>query len=268
MSRALRTLAECVPFSRSPGRWIVVLVCYLDDSGKDPQNRCTTLAGYVARDTEWAAFERDVEPWFTEFGVKTLHAKDLHDTAGEFEGWSILKKQAFVSRICQARNPHAIKGISVGTVKDKYDMWRASSNKTITLTPYAFSFNAILDHLLRDTEVGRLAHTEGMRFVIELGHENNPDALRAFNDVRAKFDMANVLRDITFVGKDDCRAIQLADLWAFYSRRGHEKLLRASESGKESYEVDTMERLIVEGMTHWGFIPNSFGDPVISVSLP
>lgn len=237
-----------------------MLVCYLDDSGKDPQNRCTTLAGYVARDTEWVAFEQDVETWFTEFGVRALHAKELHDTLGEFAGWPVLKKQAFVSRICQARNPHAIKGVSVGTAKDKYAAWRRSSGKTGILTPYAFSFNAILDHLLRDTEAGRLAHAEGMRFVIELGHENNPDAVRVFQEVREKLGLADVLRDITFVSKNDCRAIQLADLWAFYSRRGHEKLLRASESGKDTYEADTMERLIVEGMTHWGFVPNSFDD--------
>jgi hypothetical protein len=30
-----------------------VLICYLDDSGKDPQNPITTLAGYVARDAAW-----------------------------------------------------------------------------------------------------------------------------------------------------------------------------------------------------------------------
>jgi hypothetical protein len=34
-----------------------VLTCYLDDSGKDPQSPITTLAGYVAPDTEWPIFE-------------------------------------------------------------------------------------------------------------------------------------------------------------------------------------------------------------------
>lgn len=79
-----------------------MLVCYLDDSGKDPQCSITTLAGYIARDTAWEAFETGVEPWFTEFNVKVSHSRDLHATDGEFEGWSRLKKQAFVSRICQA----------------------------------------------------------------------------------------------------------------------------------------------------------------------
>ena len=70
-----------------------MLVCYLDDSGKDPQNRITTIAGYAASDEQWKAFETEVETWFTEVNVKILHAKDLHDTDGEFAGWSHLKSR-------------------------------------------------------------------------------------------------------------------------------------------------------------------------------
>ena len=33
------------------------LVCYLDDSGKDPQNVATTLAGYVAEKGSWAELQ-------------------------------------------------------------------------------------------------------------------------------------------------------------------------------------------------------------------
>ena len=76
-----------------------MLVCYLDDSGKDPQNRITTLAGFVASESSWQLFETEVETWFAEFGVKVLHAKDLHNTDGEFAGWTVLRKQAFVARL-------------------------------------------------------------------------------------------------------------------------------------------------------------------------
>src|SRR5438876_9015029 len=88
----------CAPGACWPERWIAVLVCYLDDSGKDPQNPITTIAGYIARDTEWEGFEAAIEKWFTEFNVKVLHAKQLHDTDGDFKGWTRLRKQAFVAR--------------------------------------------------------------------------------------------------------------------------------------------------------------------------
>ena len=48
---------------------MVVLSCCPDDSGKDPQNIVTTIAGYVARDEQWTEFERAVEPIFA---IKTL----------------------------------------------------------------------------------------------------------------------------------------------------------------------------------------------------
>jgi hypothetical protein len=41
----VRLLRQLVPPFLLAGKWIVVLVCYLDDSGKDPQNRITTIAG-------------------------------------------------------------------------------------------------------------------------------------------------------------------------------------------------------------------------------
>jgi hypothetical protein len=68
-----------------------VLVCCLDDSGQDPQNPITTLAGYIARDTAWENFEREVEPIFTAYGVSVLHARHLENTDGEFKSWRKLK---------------------------------------------------------------------------------------------------------------------------------------------------------------------------------
>src|ERR1700740_1838451 len=107
-----RRLRQLVPPYMLVGRWIAVLVCYLDDSEKDPQNPITTLAGYIARDTAWEGFETDVEKWFAEYKVGVLHSKELRDGNGDFEGWSVLRKHAFVSRVCQARNPHLMMGLS------------------------------------------------------------------------------------------------------------------------------------------------------------
>ena len=67
-----RPLRQLVPPYMLAGRWIVVLVCYLDDSGKDPQNPITTLAGYIARDAGWEAFELEVEKWFEQYNVPGL----------------------------------------------------------------------------------------------------------------------------------------------------------------------------------------------------
>ncbi len=113
----LMGLHQLVPRSLLAGRWIVVLVCYLDDSGKDPQNRITTVAGYAATDEQWRAFEIEVEPIFDEYQVKILHAKDLHHTDGEYKGWAVLKKQAFVARICRALSHHVQIGLTMSALR-------------------------------------------------------------------------------------------------------------------------------------------------------
>lgn len=88
-----------------------MLVCYLDDSGKDPQNPITTVAGYLARDDAWPAFEAEVEPIFAAHRVSILHAKELHDTDGDFKGWSVLPKQAFVARISNVSSRYLMMGM-------------------------------------------------------------------------------------------------------------------------------------------------------------
>jgi len=67
-----------------------VLVCYLDDSGKDKANPITTVAGFVADETDWERFESLVEPHFANASVKVLHAMDMHHTEGEFGAFPVI----------------------------------------------------------------------------------------------------------------------------------------------------------------------------------
>jgi hypothetical protein len=196
-----------------------VLVCYLDDSGKDPQNPATTLAGYVAREDSWRDFETAVEPVFIYKAVKVLHAKDLHNTDGEFKGWRVLEKQAFVAKICQAMTPRLLMGISISAHKKNFAASAAASGRKRTLTAYALCFNWIFDNLLRNITIGHIAHADGLALILETGNEHNAEAEQTFYEVRAMHKLDNALRSISFVPKDSCRAIQIADLLAFYSRR-------------------------------------------------
>ena len=200
---------------------ILVLVGYLDDSGKDPQNQITTLAGYLATDEQWKAFEEEVEPWFAEFKVYELHTMELHKTKGEFEGWSVLKKQAFVARICQVMSRHVLMGVSVSAVKGTYRSARAkrTQSRRQTTSPYAWCLNWIVDNTLRSIRVGREANTNGLALILESGNEHNAEAEKSFYEIRDQHKLEGVLRSISFVPKQECRAIQIADLVAFYSRR-------------------------------------------------
>jgi Protein of unknown function (DUF3800) len=252
-------LHRLVPSSLLTRKWIVVLVCYLDDSGKDPQNPITTVAGSIARDTEWQAFESEVEHWFAEYGVNTLHAKELHDTDGDFENWSVLRKQAFVSRICQARTSHLMMGLSMSALKGTYQVRADESGRKRTVTPYTFCFNVIIDWVLTDFRTCGAANMEGVAFIVECGHENNPEAEKEFSVIRQLHSIEHILHSISFVPKESCRAIQLADLLAFYSRRCGVAMEKARRDGNATYQTETMMTIIAENLPHRFVVATDFG---------
>jgi Protein of unknown function (DUF3800) len=252
-------LRQLIPPSLLAKRLVVVLVCYLDDSGKDPQNRITTIAGYAASDEQWKAFEIEVEVWFTEFNVKIFHAKDLHNTDGEFAEWSRLKKQAFVARLCQAMSHHLQLGVSMSAAKETYATRASESDRKRTVTPYTFCFNVIIDWLLRDIRVGGAANTEGVALILECGHENNPEAEQCFYDVRALHKLESVLHSISFIPKDRCRAIQMADLIAFYSRRHGEAMERAPVAERSNISAGEMMNLVAGSVPIRSFVATDFG---------
>ncbi len=242
-----------------------MLVCYLDDSGKDPQNPITTLAGYAATEDQWRGFETEAEPIFTDCGVEVLHTKDLHHTDGEFAGWRVLKKQAFVARICVALSHHARLGMSASAAKAIYARRAAQSGRKRTITPYAWCFNLIVEWVLTDIRIGRTAHEEGVSFILESGHQNNVEAERVFHDVcRLHEDAAQVLRSISFVPKESCRAIQMADLLAFYSRRHGAAIYKAPTRDKERVRQSpgTMLNIIAERMPYRPFVATDFGPDI------
>ena len=244
-----------------------MLICYLDDSGKDPQSHVTTLAGFVARASDWQAFEHEVEPIFERRGVSHLHAKELEDTDGEFKGWSVLKKQAFVAEFCQVLSRYSMLGVSMSCVKSTYDARAKQSTRKRTNRAYTFCFDAIVDWMLRDRRTGRAAWNDGLAFVLEAGHENNPEVEQSFQAIRKMHKLEEVLRSLSFVPKNNCRAIQAADLFAFYSRRDSAIFERAARDRKDPPEMETMLKIIVEKGEFRGFVASDF-DAGVPLDLP
>jgi Protein of unknown function (DUF3800) len=222
-----------------------VLVCYLDDSGQDPQSHVTTLAGYIARDIAWEAFETQVEPIFEKAHVKILHAKDLEATRGEFKGWKILQKHAFVARIFRVLSDHFMLGMSMSAVKNTYAQRAKESKRKRTVTPYTYCFNVIFDWMLRDIRIGRAVWEEGVALILEGGQKNNAEAEQHFYRIRKEHQLEGVLKSLNFVSKDNCRAIQVADFFAFYSRRDSAAMEKAVR-GKREHKPEMMMKIISE----------------------
>jgi hypothetical protein len=120
---------------------------------------------------------------------------------------------------------------------------------------------------LRDIRIGHAANTEGVAFILECGHENNPEAEKEFFAIRKLHKIEHILHSIRFVPKDSCRAIQLADLFAFYSRRDSAAMEKAKTEGRDKYQIETMIRIITEGLPHRGFVATDFGSDALGAGL-
>ena len=239
-----RRLSQLIPRSILAGRWVAVLVCYLDDSGKDSQNRVTALAGFVAPAIHWEAFEIAVEPVFREHGVDVLHTRQLHNTDGCFKGWSINKKRAFVGELGRHMAPFIPLGLCVGAVKSTYALRAEQSGRKRTVSAYTFCFNVIVDWLFTDIRVGQAANRDGVAFVLEAGHERNGEAEQSFYDIQKRHRADITLGSMSFVGKTNCRAIQVADFLAFYARRHGGAQERAAPEKRAGIKPDPLMEIM------------------------
>lgn len=192
-----------------------MFVCYLDDS--DAENSAViTLAGYVSQIRIWEQFEEHAAKVYERFGVGILHAKDFEDRKGEFKGWDRDKSKAFLDALLEGALPR-LYAVSYSTHKQLYEQRRKEFRGWESIGAYAASFGFIIGHLTYGP-LGDLIKRQGLSFVVESGHKNNPGIAQYFHSLK-KSRPALQLRSFTESGKEQSRAIQLADLFAFYTRR-------------------------------------------------
>ena len=252
-------LRGCLPASLRVER-LLLLVTYLDDSGKDPQNLITSLGGYAAPEDAWAIFERDAEPIFQKYiGDESLHAKDLYHGEGIYEDWKVLQKQSFVAQLCMKLYPlQPLMGVSFSVQKAGYATRAAEAIKRRlrkrTVTPYTFCMTAILNWVLTDVQVGKVANEIGLALILECGNEHNEEAKQSLDAIKERHNLEHV-RSLSFVPKTECRAIQMADLFAYYTRR-HSRNIQVA--GKEP-PTDPVLKVLLEDLRHRTYVATDFG---------
>lgn len=154
---------------------------------------------------------------------------------------------------------HLQLGVSMSAVKETYAMRAEESDWKRIVTPYTYCFNVLIDWLFRDTRVGCAANMEGVAFILECGHENNAEAEQCFHNVRELHKLDHVLRSISFVPKNHCRAIQIADLIAFYSRRHGVATERAPLEERGNISPGEMMNLLAGSIPIRSFVATDFG---------
>lgn len=195
-----------------------MFVCYLDDSDAELSS-VATLAGYVASLDEWREFEDKVSPVFENYEVDILHAIDLFGTKKCFDGWSVLKKQSFINELYKIAGEHVLFGISMSRRKSAHKRWIRQNKKNSSMSAYGVCFAAIMHTVCYKINISEIIRENGLSFIVERGHKNNAEIERYFYKFNNHAVYKGIALTISFVGKTNSRAIQLSDMFAFYSRR-------------------------------------------------
>lgn len=198
-----------------------VFVCYLDDSDAE-QSSVLTLAGYAAPLTLWRDFEERASAVCTAYKVPILHAKEFHGTKDHFRGWSSVKKNSFIDEFYSI--PPSF-GISMSIRKKIYRERQAETGLNKSTSSYGAAF-ASMTSIITNYSISDKIKRDGLSFVIESGHNNNEEIEKYFHRIKNHELFSGVMHTLTFSGKSESRAIQLADIYAFYSRRHAAKVDR------------------------------------------
>ena len=92
---------------RSSARsYVMALVCYLDDSGTDPQCPYVVMAGYLTTLDSWQVFEAEAAKVMERYGVTYIRGRDLFASDGDYEGWTFDQKVRFITEINAVLSPN------------------------------------------------------------------------------------------------------------------------------------------------------------------
>lgn len=224
-----------------------MLTCYLDDSDADTGS-VLTIAGYLADEAGWLRFGDRVEALCREMKVDVIHAREFDAQKDCFKGWTVIDKVRFLHGIADAMQGNVRMGISRSIPKALYKVRKVQSKLDSRLSAYGFAFGTIVFSLFKANEFGISEEAaDGVRFLVEDGNRNNRDLDRY---VQSEIRHGNLpaTTSISFIGKRSCRAIQVADLYAFYSRRRANKWIKTR--GKLRYFPDNYQLHVQRAIPH------------------
>jgi hypothetical protein len=198
----------------------MVISCYLDDSGTTADSAHLTIAGYIAHPADWALFEKESNDLFAKEGVREpFHGTEFFHRQKQFKGWDFYGQTAFAFDWFGIAAKHVKHGITIALPRKKFSDFKKETGLEPSLSIYGQAFKSLIRKMLERRNLSDVIRVGGISFFVEAGNNNNDEILHWFNRMRAHEDNATYFKSLTFLTKDACYAIQLADYLAFFSRR-------------------------------------------------
>lgn len=243
-----------------------MLVTYLDDSDAETAE-ALTIAGYVADEEGWKVFESQAEKVCQDFNVDVLHCREFDYRKGCFKGWTVPRQIDFLTQMGDAMlAADVLFGISRSIPKDLYKRQKKEVNLDHSTSAYGQAFAAVVHAVRHDEPYGvtERVKNEGVIYRVEAGHKNNADLERHIEE-QIKNDHLHKDTRVEIVEKTSCRAIQMADLYAFFSRRRANKW--AINRGKIKFFPDALQLYVENRLPHYtGYIEQPYREATVESS--
>ena len=194
----------------------LAFACYLDDSYSN--GSVVSLAGYFATNEDWGRFEYAADAVYRKYGVTELHTMDLHSNKRAFKEWHFPKKKAFLADLFEAAKQSHLVGISHCTTKPLAKSFQQANKATAQMSALGILFGNMVNTVCNNKGLVEISGPRDVSFIIEAGNKNNSGILTEYNQLKSEGKLERA-KSLSFVGKSDCKAIHIADYWAFYSRR-------------------------------------------------
>lgn len=238
---------------RNARRRLIMIRCYLDDSGTDGGQPTVTMAGYLAPYKAWKSYERAARKHFKASGVEFFHAKEFHDRKRQFEGWTLTQKDAFIHGWVDIGHDHGLTGITVSMAREKFERHKKEHSRHLKTSAYGHCFDCLINFLLSDDQVGGQILEHGLSFMVEAGTKGNAGVVEIFNKRRQR-DAAPYLQQLSLIDKRSCYAVQFADFLAFYSRRHGSHYIKQGDITMPPYLYLAKEKIRTIAQLAGGFV--------------
>jgi hypothetical protein len=194
-------------------------VSYVDEAGhsKDPRRKCLCLAGLLATEISWKAFDAEWRAACIEEGLtRSFHMKDLSSFKGEFESWTEEQRRRLLAKLILAiRHANAIPIGSVVSVEDFNAL--SVSQKDALKDPYFVAFQ----QLTYQIAVAAAMHIPPGR--VTMMYARHPEHSRGVGSTKELWEAVQKYNPIiaSFMHSYQCgepiehSPLQAADLWAY-----------------------------------------------------
>lgn len=229
----------------SLNRWLFMIQCYFDDSGKESSSRepFVCLAGYLGHYTFWERFINQWQHMLMKHNISCIHMRDMIPLTGEYGklGWDEQKRDKVLLDFIDIIKDNQLIGFGVGVDVKAWRIYRKNSNigKSKLGDVQYFCFARIM-RMLTDRLSKALPH-ELVSITFDTDPEFAANRLRFFQTYRAHNDfMRKYMTSITFADPLSILGLQAADILAWETRKDLIQKLGGYNSNKRYQALITV----------------------------